>query len=373
MKASPLVMIVDGDEIHREMLENMLEDDVDVVTIDNASVCLESIQYKVPDLIVIDPKDPGIDGWNLITRIRDTLEESAASIIVLTEEHNFGMRLKAYEVGANDFLAKPFQPEEFLNKVHLNLNSKQYYRRLKEEAQEAMATAMAALKQSSDLGLILHCMEDIIKAKNNQELADTLKHALSQLEIDIALMILNEDRAHYFFCTDGSPESVLMAMCRDKGRIVDIGLTTVINSADLSILIREMPKDEGRYGEIKDAVSIISNLASDRVRSLINAAELKKEQQFGLQASVLRGVDKISQMQRQIEGHAEQVNQGMSGLKSKIAESLLAIGATEEQESMVIEMLEDYLEGLEDAFIGIIKLESDLKNLTTELTNMVGE
>ena len=64
---------------------------------------------KRPDLIVIDPAG-GIDGWELILEIRNMLEENSASIIVLTEEANFTTRLHSYEVGANDFLAKPFQP-----------------------------------------------------------------------------------------------------------------------------------------------------------------------------------------------------------------------------------------------------------------------
>ncbi len=362
------VLIVDEDEIHREMLENMLEDDVRVITAATAQECLDALEQK-PDLIVIDPPG-GSPGWTLIPDIRNALEENSASLIVLTEESGFDTRLQAYEAGANDFLAKPFQPEEFLAKVQLNLNAKQFYRKLKQDAMDAMQTAMAAMKQSSDLGLILRFMEDTIRTQSHEELARVLREYLQQFSINCAVMIVSQNDAKYYYCGEDSQSSVLMAMCREKGRFVDIGLVTVTNGSDVTILVREMPHDEARYGEIKDVLGIMINLADARARSISTMAALHQEQQFGLQAQVQKGIERVIGMQNQIEAHAEHINRGMSGLKAKVSATLLAIGATEEQDATFTEMIEDYLEDMEDAYSGIIGLENDLKALTEALQSI---
>lgn len=363
------VLIVDADDIHQEMLQNMLEDEVTVFTSATAEGCLEALA-KRPDLIVIDPAG-GIDGWELIPKIRNMLEENSASIIVLTEEANFTTRLHSYEVGANDFLAKPFQPEEFLAKVQLNLNAKQFYSKLKQDAMDAMQTALTAMKQSSDLGLILRFMEDTIRTQSHEELAKVLHEYLQQFDIRCAVMIVSRNDAQYYYCGEDSQSSILMAMCREKGRFVDIGLVTVTNGTDVTILVKEMPREEARYGEIKDVLGIMINLADARARAISTLEELRQEKQFGLQASVLRGIDQITRMQRQIDKHAQKIDDGMSGLKSRVSATLLAIGATEEQDATFTEMIEDYLEGMEDAYSGIISLENDLKILTRELMAMV--
>lgn len=367
----PLVMIVDKDGIYREMLENMLEDEVLVMAVGTAEDCLEALEYQKPDLIVVDPAGNEIEGFKFIETIREKLEHHSVSIIVLTRENNFDTRLKSYEAGANDFLAKPFQPEEFLAKVQLNLNSKQFYRKLKQDAVDAMQTAMAAMKQSNDLGLVLRFMEETIKTDSLASLADVLHSYLSQFAIECGIMIVDQQEAQYFHCQDEAQEAMLMAMCKDKGRLVDVGLVTVANGEYVTILVREMPKDETRYGEVKDILSIMINLADARAESIATLLALREEKQFGLQVSVKRGIERIHGMQAQVESHTETVNAVISGLRGRISESMLSIGATEEQENTLLEMVDDYLEDMEKAASGLIMLETDFKALIDELSELI--
>ncbi len=367
----PLVMVVDGDEIHREMLENMLEDDMLVISVGTAEECLSSLQYKKPDVMIVDPENEEIKGFELIADIRNSIEQQACSFIVLTNDNSFDARIQAYEAGANDFISKPFQPEELLAKVKLNLNSKSFYKKLKQDAQEAMKTALSAMKQSSDLGLVLRFMEDSIVTESHSALADVIVDYMGQFGVESSVLFIIDDDAQYYHCREESQEALLMAMCREKGRIVDVGLVTVINGKNASILVKEMPTDEARYGEIKDVLGIMINLADARAKSIATTNALKDEQNFGLQASVQRGIEKVNNMQSQLAKHTDELSSLMLSFRGRIRESLLAVGASEHQEQIFLEMVDDSMEQMESAFNGVIRLESEFKGLIKELTGMI--
>lgn len=76
---------------------------------------LESFERIQPDLVLLDVMIPGLDGWGVLKKIR---EKSSCPIIMLTARGQIRERLNGLNDGADDYMTKPFVPEEVVARVH---------------------------------------------------------------------------------------------------------------------------------------------------------------------------------------------------------------------------------------------------------------
>ena len=78
---------------------------------------LEAVPVKSPDMIIVDLKLPDISGFDIIERIRKTSDFSLTPIIVITGKSELGDKVKAFSLGADDYLVKPFDLEELIARL----------------------------------------------------------------------------------------------------------------------------------------------------------------------------------------------------------------------------------------------------------------
>jgi len=109
------ILIVDDDDRIRDLLKEYLnENNFIVSTSENAeNAKLKIDQFKF-DLIVLDVMMPGQDGYDLTKEIRQNIE---VPIILLTAKGEVENRIKGLELGADDYLSKPFEPKELLLRI----------------------------------------------------------------------------------------------------------------------------------------------------------------------------------------------------------------------------------------------------------------
>lgn len=109
------LLIVDDDERIRELLKKFLSRNGYLVSIardaQHASRLLESLSF---DLLIVDVMMPGEDGFAFTKRVRSEIE---SPIILLTARGQTDDRIEGLEAGADDYLAKPFEPRELLLRV----------------------------------------------------------------------------------------------------------------------------------------------------------------------------------------------------------------------------------------------------------------
>lgn len=75
---------------------------------------LRLFQDQRPDLVILDVMLPFLDGWEVCRRIR---QESAAPVIMLTARGQSGEKVLGFELGADDYVVKPFDPQELMARV----------------------------------------------------------------------------------------------------------------------------------------------------------------------------------------------------------------------------------------------------------------
>ena len=109
------ILVVDDEATIREVIRRYLErDGFEVMEAANGDAALNVVEQVEPDLIVLDLMLPGLDGLSLTQRLR---EYSDVPVIMLTAKGAVEDRIQGLELGADDYVVKPFDPKELASRV----------------------------------------------------------------------------------------------------------------------------------------------------------------------------------------------------------------------------------------------------------------
>ena len=109
------ILIVDDESSVREVASAYLEREGFLLEIaDDGMVALERIERRAPDLIILDLGLPGVSGEEVCRRVR---AKSDVPILMLTAKASEDQRVAGFELGADDYLVKPFSPRELVARV----------------------------------------------------------------------------------------------------------------------------------------------------------------------------------------------------------------------------------------------------------------
>jgi DNA-binding response OmpR family regulator len=122
MNKSIKILLVDDDLKNSMLLRRFLEaDGFEVTYANNGAVGWELYQSTTPDLILMDVNMPEMNGFELAAKIRQV--DSRVMIFFLTDRTEKNDRLLGFKVKGNDYIPKPFYPEELIAKVHERFDS----------------------------------------------------------------------------------------------------------------------------------------------------------------------------------------------------------------------------------------------------------
>ena len=117
---SKSILIIDDDKRLRELLEDYLkEKKYKIYLCDDFSSANEILQYFLFDLVIIDRMMPSGDGIDLIKIIKENKNIPVIMLTALSESEN---RIQGLQYGADDYLSKPFEPEELYLRIKKLLN-----------------------------------------------------------------------------------------------------------------------------------------------------------------------------------------------------------------------------------------------------------
>jgi two-component system phosphate regulon response regulator OmpR len=109
------ILIVDDDNRIRDLLKDYLsENNYIVSTAENANQARERLKYFKFDIIILDVMMPGQNGYELTKEIKKQMK---VPIILLTAKGEVENRIQGLELGADDYLGKPFEPKELLLRI----------------------------------------------------------------------------------------------------------------------------------------------------------------------------------------------------------------------------------------------------------------
>src|SRR5229473_2704273 len=127
------VLIVDDDpDIQKLVSYNLIEAGFRISTAATGLAALEAVQDQPPDLIILDIMLPDLDGLEVCRKLRQQEKSRRIPIIMLTARTQEVDRIVGFELGADDYVMKPFSPRELVLRV------KSIFRRMKDERSDML-------------------------------------------------------------------------------------------------------------------------------------------------------------------------------------------------------------------------------------------
>ncbi len=114
----PLVMVVDDSITMRKVTGRVLErNNMEVLTAKDGIDAIEKMVERVPDLMLLDIEMPRMDGYELATHMRNDVRLRDVPIVMITSRTGEKHRQRAFEIGVNRYLGKPYQEAELMRNV----------------------------------------------------------------------------------------------------------------------------------------------------------------------------------------------------------------------------------------------------------------
>ena len=145
------ILVADDNSDMRSYVSRLLRERWQVDTVSDGLSALEAVGKHPPDLIVADIMMPGLDGFELLRRLRAEPETREVPVILLSARAGEESRVEGLDAGADDYLVKPFSARELIARVGATLHLVRVRRESAEALRESEARFRALVTASSDV------------------------------------------------------------------------------------------------------------------------------------------------------------------------------------------------------------------------------
>lgn len=261
------VLIVDDSKSQCAFYQSVFAPHYQVLVSHSGTQALEQLADSQPDLIVLDIEMPGLDGYQTCQLLRERGHD--LPVLFASGQVELTQRLRAYDVGGNDFICKPLSDAELLRKVALLLRQREEQQRLRDDGQQAFATAITAMTTMSEMGVLIDFLRQCGNLDSYQAIAERIAHTLTTYGLHGCMALFGEQQYQHSTMGAVTPlESSIIASSLALPRIFTSGNNTTFNYSHSCLVVRDMPDDEDRSGRLRDHLAILSEAAANRVQAL---------------------------------------------------------------------------------------------------------
>jgi light-regulated signal transduction histidine kinase (bacteriophytochrome) len=162
----------------------------------SGELALASVAARLPELILLDIRMPGIDGFEVLRRLRATPESSKVPVIFLSAVAELEARVEGLKLGAVDFVSKPFQREELLARVKTHVELFRLRQLLEQKAESALARNLEELQRFAEISA--HHLQEPVRrvASYAERLSAQLEGKLDDPDARLSLDFISQQARH---------------------------------------------------------------------------------------------------------------------------------------------------------------------------------
>jgi DNA-binding response OmpR family regulator/anti-sigma regulatory factor (Ser/Thr protein kinase) len=223
----PRIMIVDDHPHNIVLLKTYLKPtNFEIIEASDGIEALQKARSELPDLIILDVMLPGMDGYDVCTQLKADESTECIPIIMMTVLNEVKDKLKALDLGADDFLSKPFNQVELIARVKSLLRIKRLIERVRLKEREQVELIIALEKERISLEKerqVRHIFRDILLALTQNKLHLLLDNTeLSLFDGAVKLGEVEIKEAADLATAKKSLESSLKQLAIEKSRLFNM-------------------------------------------------------------------------------------------------------------------------------------------------------
>lgn len=299
-----------------------------------------------PQVILLDVEMPGLNGYQVCEKLVEQEAFKHVPIVFLSSHSSLQERMLGYEMGADDYIVKPFQSEELAARLKVLLKYAEEQKELHQQIAVANATAIQALTTTSELGVAMSFMERSLTYSSIDEAAMGLLEVAETLALECRLLVTMDDCTCWYPSEDKvSPlEKELIEMSDRNQRFLDFGVSTLVNFPVASLLVTNMPlEDPERYGRVKDLVPLLLSGLSSKVYALTTQAALRQHAE-NLTQSLARIRGSLYALGTNMLQNRKDSQDVLQNMIHELQDDLLRMGLAEDEEQYLIDRIDQSAE-----------------------------
>lgn len=127
-----IIIIVDDSILNLRIGRDVLKDKYDIFTVTSGQKLLKLLEKVIPNLILLDIEMPEMNGYDTIKILKDNKKTADIPVIFLTAKNDIGSELTGFNLGAIDYISKPFSPPLLLKRIEVHLLVESQKRKLQD-------------------------------------------------------------------------------------------------------------------------------------------------------------------------------------------------------------------------------------------------
>lgn len=146
-----IILVVDDDKTNLMLAQKILLPDYRIAATNSGKAALKYLENNRPDLILLDINMPEMDGFEVMTQILQNEETASIPIIFLTADNQAETEIRCFQMGAMDFVGKPFIPDVLLSRVSKTIELEQYRSNLEKMVNEQAEMLMEDARRINNI------------------------------------------------------------------------------------------------------------------------------------------------------------------------------------------------------------------------------
>lgn len=366
--ARPRILIVDDSTIDIQIILNCLQEEYQVTVAKSGeqAISLLAQMSAPPQVILLDVMMPGMSGYETCQQIKQQPDTADVDVIFISANQGADEMLRGYESGGSDYLCKPVMVEEVQQKVRLAVERNKHRVVQSQQASDYLRTAMTAIHDLGDQGVIIHFLRESSACPSIQDLCRLIYDAIASWQLNASVQIRTPWETYHYAGEESPPplEVELLKKLRDSGRINQVGRRLIMNQDVISLLIKNMPVDkDDRCGRIRDNLALLLDGAGNSVNTLLVHREI---------LSCLQDIqDSLTAMQYQQNKNRQRSMEIMARLTQDVHQIVINELMTERQEHVLLETIEKHSDEIVDACDEGLKLDEQLLQIVAHFQQVI--
>ncbi len=372
MSASFKVYVVDDDPVVLDIMHAILEPDCQVETFPSAEDCLMQLESEKPDFFLLDVNLPGMDGYTLCRQIKDNPALRSIPVTFVSSNDTTEERITGYDAGGEDFIVKPFEPEELLRKLLVAQNMITGQRSLAVQAEEAELLSSLVMANMDETGILLQFMSKLIAMESDDEIATGLLELMQRYGLEGVVQTRIGGKAKTVSANgkDHPLEVAVIEHVRDQGRIFEFRQRSVHNFERVTLMVNNLPLDNPDFcGRLRDHLSVAAQGVDSRLKALEAEATLQEAQ-----SGVRNALESVSETIRELHRVQKENTLASSKLTRDLQQTLLdsfyRLGLTDNQEKFLQDMVGDFITQMSSLLNRGTEAQETLHRLSSRLEQL---